>query len=68
MVHGQSKQVGGNREKDENSVTSVGQYAGIATLYYRFSQSGLNNYVTTQFNRLSYEHVKFIVTAFSHVV
>lgn len=58
----------GNKEKDENSVTSVGQYASIATLYSLFGQSGLNNYVTTHFNGLSYVHVKFIVTVFSHMV
>jgi adenosylmethionine-8-amino-7-oxononanoate aminotransferase len=57
-----------NKEKDENSVTSVDQYASIATVYSLFSQGDLNNYVTTQFNRLSYVHVKFIVTVFSHMV
>jgi len=34
VVRGQRKQVEGNKEKDENSVTSVGQNASIATLYY----------------------------------
>jgi hypothetical protein len=60
--------VKGNKEKDENSVTSLGQYASIATLYSLFNQSGLNNYVTTQCNRLPYVHVKFILTVFSYVV